>query len=99
MADLPEIKNPRYREVERKKGRRVKRIAQVFLVPGPNADKYPNGPDAFMCPAGPGLGPIPRSGRWYDVTDYLLRRMRDGDAAEGVPSSPAPKAKPKKAKE
>ncbi len=82
---LPEMKNIRFREVPRKLAGRVRKIAQAFFVPGPNAKKYPNGADKFMCPAGSGLGPIPKEGRWYDVTPYLLRCVQSGDAAEGTP--------------
>ena len=86
--ELPEVKSPQYREVPRKKGDRVKKIKQVFVVPGPNAEKYPGGADAFICPAGKGLGPVPKEGRWYDVTNYILARIRDGDLAEGTPPTP-----------
>ncbi len=85
MSDLPEMKTQRYREVKRANSNRVKRIAEAYFIPGPNADEYPGGPDKFICPAGPGLGPIPQGGRWYDVTDYLRRAVASGDAAEGQP--------------
>lgn len=84
MADLPVLKTQRYRKEKRAKGG-DRLIAEAFFVPGPNAETYSAGPDKFICKAGPGLGPIPREGRWYDVTDYLLRRVRAGDAAEGIP--------------
>ncbi len=108
MATLPVLETQRYREEPRKKGGRTKRIAEAFFVPGPNAGKYPGGADAFMCPAGPGMKPIPTSGRWYDVTDYLLRCVLHGDAAEGsaeqikaleaATASPKPAPKKKAAK-
>lgn len=91
MADLPVLKTQRYREVPRRKGDGMRKIPEAFFVPGPNAEKYPGGPERFRCPGGPGMGPIPKEGRWYDVTAYLLRRVRDGDAAEGVPPKKDPK--------
>lgn len=84
MATLPILKTQRFREVPRKLGNRTRKIAEAFFVPGPNAKKYPGGADKFICPGGPGLGPIPKDGRWYDVTVYLLRCVLHGDAAEGT---------------
>ena len=95
--DLPELEHPRFREVARKLGKRTRKIQQGFFVPGPNADAFDKG--VFRCHAGPGMGPIPVYGRWYDVTDYLLRCVLHGDAAEGTPiketKKTAPKAQPK----
>ena len=97
MADLPKLKHPRFREVARKLGNRTRKIQQGFFIPGPNAKAFDKG--VFRCPAGPGMGPIPLDGRWYDVTDYLLRCVLHGDAAEGTPpkktKKPAPKDEPK----
>jgi len=95
MRDLPKLKNPRFREEPRKKGNGVKRIKQGFFKLGPNAQLY-SGPKEFRCPAGPGLSNVPKDGKWYDVTPYLLRCVLNGDLAEGVPQAVAA---PKKAKE
>jgi hypothetical protein len=80
---LPELKRPRNKEIPRDKDDGVRLVQEGFFVPGPNAKAYPGGEDRFLCPAGPGLNPIPRDGQWYAVTDYLLKRIRAGDAAEG----------------
>lgn len=58
--------------------KKPKKIAMVFLVPGHDYDGY-------ICPAGPGLRPIPPAGQWYDYTVYLAKRLRCGDAKEGTP--------------
>lgn len=97
MSDLPVLKTQRYRDERRANSDRTKRVAEAFFVPGPNAEKYPNGADAFRCPAGPGMASIPKEGRWYDVTTYLLKCVRSGDAAEGSPPTPAKEVKNKPA--
>lgn len=92
MADLPELKTQRFREVKTASGR-TRKVAEAFFVPGPNGDDYPG---KFICKGGPGLGPIPKEGRWYDVTVYLLKAVRNGDAAEGTPPDKTPKKPPKR---
>ena len=80
---LPEMKRGRMREVPRKKDNRMKKVPEAFFVVGPNAKTYPGGAENFIVKGGPGLGPIPKDGRWYEVTDYLRKCVRNGDAAEG----------------
>ena len=67
-------------------------MPQGFFVPGPNAEKYPGN---FICPAGPGMQPVPEKGKWLDVTPYLLSCIRSGDLAEGNPEPPKEKKPPK----
>jgi len=98
MNDFPELKHPRFREMPRKKGNGVKRIQQGFFKLGPNAQLY-SGPKEFRCPAGLGMSNVPVEGRWYDVTPYLLRCVRNGDLAEGTPPVVKPEPAPKKVKE
>lgn len=83
MSTLPEMERARYREEPGNKPGRVKKVLEAFFVPGPNAKTYAGGEGKFRCPGGSGMGPIPRNGRWYDVTDYLRKCVRSGDAAEG----------------
>jgi hypothetical protein len=84
---LPVLKYPRKRYYKGKKPGRVRFIVEGFFVPGPLAAEYEKKHGRkFICPAGPGMKPIPDDGQWYPVTNYLLRRWRDGDAAEGVPA-------------
>ena len=73
------IKNPRYEERMLPGKSKPKKILQVYLIPGHHYDGY-------ICPAGPGLRPIPKEGKWYDLTDYLWKRLLCGDAQEGDPS-------------
>jgi hypothetical protein len=49
-----------------------------------------------MCKAGPYEPPIPKEGRWYELTNYLWKRLRVGDAVEGKPPTEAVKADTKK---
>jgi hypothetical protein len=67
--------------------KRPKKIPMVFLIPGHDFEGY-------VCRAGPGLRPIPKEGKWYEYTVYLAKRLRCGDAVEGVP----PEGKPEKLK-
>lgn len=84
--DLPVLKTERMKTVKRRNSDRTRQIAEACFVPGPNAKKYPGGEDKFICKAGPGMGAIPKDGKWLIVTTYLLRRVRDGDAAEASPA-------------
>jgi hypothetical protein len=87
VEDLPELQYPRRREYKGNKPGRVRFIVEGFFVPGPRAAEYEEKHGRkFICPAGPGMKPIPDEGQWYPVTSYLLRRVRDGDAAEGKPT-------------
>jgi hypothetical protein len=84
-------KNPRIREVPGNKTGRVKKITEVYLVPGAAHADEPN----YRCPAGPGLRDVPADGQWYALTVYLRRRCQTGELDEGAPPAEK-KAKPKK---
>ena len=84
--DLPVLKTQRYRDVKRRNSNRTVKLAEACFVPGPNAKTYPGGEENFILKAGPGMGTIPKEGKWLVVTTYLLRRVRDGDAAEASPA-------------
>jgi len=83
-----EIKHKRYREEPGNKPGRVRKVMQIFVVPG----RHPVTGETLRCSAGPGLRHIPESGKWYDFSEYLWRRMQDGGCVNVAP----PKAeKPK----
>jgi len=83
---LPVLKHSRRREFAGNKPGRVKSTEEGFFIPGPRATEYEKATgNRFICPAGPGMKPIPKGGQWYPVTVYLLKQVRDGSAAEGDP--------------
>jgi hypothetical protein len=80
--DLPELERTRLVDAPGSK----RKVKEAFLVPGPLAAEYEaNTGNKFICPAGPGMRPVPAGGQWYPVTNYLLRQVRSGALAEGFP--------------
>jgi hypothetical protein len=61
-------------------------VLQVHVQPNPERAKQQPG---YYCPAGPGLRPVPAKGRWYDLTDYMRKRLISGC----VTQCPPPKGK------
>jgi hypothetical protein len=80
-----DYKHFRYVDREDEDGRPVK-VLQVHMQLNPEHVKAQPG---YYCPAGPGLRSVPAEGRWYDLSDYLRKRLISGCVVE----CPPPKAK------
>jgi hypothetical protein len=92
MAALQKLKDGKYKyhrfvDREDKQGRPVKTL-QVHMKLNPERAKAQPG---YYCPAGPGMRSVPADGRWYDLTDYLRKRLISGCVVECPPPKKAAK--------
>jgi hypothetical protein len=88
-------RHKRWREFTDGRGRK-RQVMQVHLKAAPERVKAHPG---FYCPAGPGRRPVSADGRWYDLTDFLRKRLRSGDVVTCAPAEAKPKTKTKTAAE
>ena len=79
-----ELKHTRWRENGSRK------VLQAYLaLPQERLKQNPH----YRCPAGPGRPSVTEKGRWYDMTEYLFRRVKQGDLVCAKPPGRKPAKK------